>query len=82
VGTQHGLGVIALDRPTLGREPFGDPRRFGPAFVLGDVPVVPVAFHEDDRDEAAAGHDSDEEQPPLELGHLGGPPSAEHRAAV
>jgi hypothetical protein len=66
---QHRRGILAVDAPALGREPLRDPRRLGPALVLGHVPVVARAFHEDDRHEPATGHEPDDEQPPLELGH-------------
>jgi hypothetical protein len=69
VGPQDGLGIVAADRSALAREPHGDPGRLGPALVIGDVPVVPRALHEDDGDEPATGDDPDDQQPPLELGH-------------
>jgi hypothetical protein len=69
VGPEDGLRIVAADAPAFAREPVRDPRRLGLALVLADVPVVPGALHEDDRHEPATRDDSDDEQPPLELGH-------------
>ena len=66
-----------LDRPRIqvtipGREPIGDPRRLGAALDLVEVLLAPPPVHGNDRDEAAAGHEADEQQPPLEFRHQGG----------
>jgi hypothetical protein len=65
-----------LDRPALGRDggwqAIGDPRHLGPLLELGEVVVPAARVHLNDRDEAAPGHEPDDEQPPLELRHQGG----------
>ena len=62
-----------VDPPATGGEPLADPGRLGRQLAVLDVLVVPCAIEVDDRHEAAAGHEAEQEQPPLELGHQAGP---------
>ena len=57
----------------------GDPVRLGRQLRLVDVLVAAGAVEEDGGHQAAAGHQADEEQPPLELGHQPGPVAVRHR---
>ncbi|HEX3265236.1 MAG TPA: hypothetical protein VHR16_06165 [Candidatus Limnocylindrales bacterium] len=50
-------------------EPLGDPVRLrGPLQVL-EVHLAALSVHRHDRDEAAAGDEADEQEPPLEVRH-------------
>jgi len=50
----------------------GDPGRLGALLELTDVLLAAAAVHRDDGDEAAAGDEADEQQPPLEFRHVAG----------
>jgi hypothetical protein len=69
---QHGLdrGGIQVSRPE--RKPLRDPARLGRQLRRIEVLLAAGAVEEDDRDQAAAEDEADEEQPPLELGHQRG----------
>jgi hypothetical protein len=54
------------------REPVGNPCRLGALLELAHVLLAPAAFHRNHRHEAAAGHEADEQQPPLEFRHVAG----------
>ena len=56
----------------LGGEPIRDPGRLGAPLEPLDVLLPPPAIHRDDGDEAPAGDESDEQQPPLEFRHVAG----------
>ena len=60
---------VARPKLAAGRQARGDPARLGGQLRLLDIPFAPGAVEEDDRDEATAGDEPDEQQPPLELGH-------------
>jgi hypothetical protein len=57
---------------SAGRELIGDPGGLGPLLQLADVLLASPAVHRDDRNEPAARHEPDEQQPPLEFGHVAG----------
>jgi hypothetical protein len=66
-----------LDRgrvhPHLGAgEAIGDPGRLGPSLELDEILLAPPPVHRHDRDEPAARHEADEQQPPLEFRHQPG----------
>jgi hypothetical protein len=50
----------------------GDPGRLRALLELTDVLLAAAAVHRDDGDEAAAGDEADEQQPPLEFRHVAG----------
>ena len=58
----------ALRLPVAGQAG-GDPLGLGRQLRFVDVRIATGAVEEDDRNEPAAGHQPDEQQPPLELGH-------------
>jgi hypothetical protein len=71
--------VGAEDRLDVGRveggatcQLVGDPGRLRALLELTDVLLAPSAVHRDDSDEAAAGDEADEQQPPLEFRHVAG----------
>jgi hypothetical protein len=63
----------AFDDVSIGggtaRKPVCDPRRLAPTLKLAEVLLTSTAVHQDHRHEAAAGHEPDDQQPPLELRH-------------
>jgi hypothetical protein len=65
-----------LDRCRVGTAPtcqlIRDPGGLGALLQLADVLLAPAAVHRHDRDEAAAGDQADEQQPPLEFRHVAG----------
>jgi hypothetical protein len=65
-----------LDRRRVGTPAAGelvrDPGGLGALLKLADVLLAPLAVHRHDGDEAAAGDEADEQQPPLEFGHVAG----------
>jgi hypothetical protein len=69
---QDRLDGARVELPVAPGQARGDPRRLRPALELDDVLLAPPAVHRDDRHEAAAGHEADDEQPPLELRHQAG----------
>ena len=69
---QHGLHRSRIEVAIPGSKPVGDPRRLGAALHVVEVLVAPPPVHRNDRDEAAAGNEADEQQPPLEFRHQGG----------
>ena len=69
---QDGLDGPGIDITTGSREPIGDPGRLGPPLQLRDVVLAPPTVRRHDRNEAAPGHEPDDEQPPLEFRHLAG----------
>jgi len=58
--------------PVPAGELVGDPGGLGPLLELADVLLPPPALHRHDCDEATAGDEADEQQPPLELRHVAG----------
>jgi hypothetical protein len=71
VGPEDGLGRVGIDVPPFGRQAFADPGRLGGPLALIDLVLAASAVHEDERHEAAAGDQADDQEPPLELGHQG-----------
>jgi len=71
VGTQDGLDGRRVEATTTS-ELLGDPARLGALLELADVLLAAPAVHRHDRDEAAAGDETDEQQPPLEFRHVAG----------
>lgn len=69
---QDGLDRSRIQGTIPGGELIGDPRRLGAALELVEVLLAPPPVHGNDRDEATAGHEADEQQPPLEFRHQGG----------
>jgi len=63
---------VRADAPGAARELVGDPGGLGPLFELADVLLPPPAFHRNDCDEAATRNEADDQQPPLEFGHVAG----------
>jgi hypothetical protein len=72
VEPQHGGDGRAVDRVCGPCQALGDPVRLGGPLELVEVGLAALAVHRHDRDEAAAGDEADEQQPPLELRHQGG----------
>ena len=77
----------SIEPRAAAREPLGDPGRLRPPLELADVLLAPPPVHRHDRDEAAAGDEPDEQQPPLEFRHQAGrigadPGSRVHSAAM
>jgi hypothetical protein len=73
VGAKDALDEIRIERPAAARgQPVGDPRRLGALLELADILLAPAALHRHDRDEAPAGDEADEQQPPLEFRHVAG----------
>jgi len=66
---QDGLDVVGIQAAAPGRKAERDPLCLGGELVLLEVLLAPCSIEEDDRDEPAARHEPDEQQPPLELGH-------------
>lgn len=71
---QDGFDLARVEAPVTAAEPRRDPAGLGRQLGLLDVLVTTGTVEEDDGDEPAAGHQPDEEQPPLELGHQQRPP--------
>jgi len=71
VGPQDGLDDGRIRTASPG-ELVGDPGGFGTLLELADVLLAPPALHGHDCDEAAAGDDADDQQPPLEFRHVAG----------
>jgi hypothetical protein len=77
VGPKHVLDdgrvrpVPRLAAPACG-ELLGDPGGLGALLELADVLLAPPPLHRDDRDEASARHEPDEQEPPLEFRHVAG----------
>jgi hypothetical protein len=69
---QDGVDCQGIDIRAGTGEPLGDPGRLGPPLELGDVLLAPPSVGRHDGDEAATGHEPDDEQPPLEFRHLAG----------
>lgn len=73
MGAQDIFDERRIGRPSAARgQPIGDPGRLGALLELADVLLAPTAFHRNHRHEAAAGHEADEQQPPLEFRHVAG----------
>jgi len=65
----RGIGTAPrLATPARG-ELIGDPRGLGALLELADVLLPASPLHRDDRDEASARHEPDEQEPPLEFRH-------------
>jgi len=71
VGPEDGLRRVGIHVPPFRRQAFADPRRLGGPLALTDLVLATGAVHEDQRHEAAAGDQADDQQPPLKLGHQG-----------
>jgi len=69
VDAEDGLDGGGIQGSLAGGEPLGDPAGLGPLLELAHVLLAAPALHRNDRDEAAAGDEADDEQPPLELRH-------------
>jgi len=63
--------VPRLAAPARG-ELLGDPCGLGALLELADVLLAAPPLHRDNRDEAPARHEPDEQQPPLEFRHVAG----------
>ena len=66
IGTAWHLAAAAL------RKLLRDPRRLGALLEVADILLPAPPVHRHDKDEAPAGHEADEEQPPLEFRHVAG----------
>ena len=64
--------VARVEARVDGGEPLGDPGRLGAPLEVGQVLLATPPVHGHDRHEAAAGHEADEQQPPLEFRHQAG----------
>jgi hypothetical protein len=69
MGTQDRLDGRGVD--AIG-ELVRDPGCLGALLELADVLLAAPAVHRHDRNETAAGNEPDEQQPPLEFGHVAG----------
>jgi hypothetical protein len=69
---QDGVDGLGVDSTARTGEPLRDPGRLGSPLELRDVLLAPPDVRRHDRDEAAPGHEPDDEQPPLEFRHLAG----------
>ena len=69
---QHGLDELGAERSIASAEAVGDPCRLCPSFEVSEILIAATAVHRDDRDESPAGHEPDEQQPPLEFRHQAG----------
>jgi hypothetical protein len=73
MGAQHVHDECRIDRPAVAAaQAVRDPRRLGPLLELAHVLLAAAAIHREDRDEAPAGDEADEQQPPLEFRHVAG----------
>jgi hypothetical protein len=74
VQPQHGIDrpLLAAGSGSSAGQPIGDPADLGAPFELGQVLVATPGVHLNDRDQAAPGHEPDDQQPPLELSHQAG----------
>ena len=68
---QHSLDGRRI-RAAAAAELIGDPGGLGTFLELADVLLAPPAVHRHDCDEAAAGDEADDQQPPLEFRHVAG----------
>jgi hypothetical protein len=66
---QHGLDVVGREVRSAQAEVPGDPVRLCRELILLDVVVSAAPIEHHDRDEPAARHEPDDQEPPLELGH-------------
>ncbi len=69
---EHRIHCHLVQRGVEACQLVGDPCRLGAALQLCEVLLAPPAIHRDDRDEAPAGDEPDDQQPPLEFGHVAG----------
>jgi hypothetical protein len=69
---QDGVDGQGIDTTAGSGEPLGDPGGLGSPLELRDVLLAPPPVRRHDSDEAATGHEPDDEQPPLEFRHLAG----------
>jgi hypothetical protein len=66
---EDGLDLARVKTPFAAAQPRRDPAGLGRELGLVEVLLASGAVEEDHGDEAAAGDEADEQQPPLELGH-------------
>jgi len=72
VDPEDGLHSSRIDEPIGAGEPLRDPVRLGSPLEVCEVLLAAPAVHRHDRDEAAAGHEPDQQEPPLEFRHQPG----------
>jgi hypothetical protein len=72
VGPKDGLDRAGVRRAGRWPDAPGNPGRLGSQLVIVDVDLAAPGVHVHGRDDAAAGHQADDQQPPLELGHQAG----------
>jgi len=68
VETEHLADPVVVDRPAGIGEHLGDPARFGVHLALLDVGLASARIGEDEPGEPGPDHETDDEQPPVELG--------------
>jgi len=68
VKTEHLEDLVVADRPARIGEHLGDPSRFGVQLALLDVGFAPARVSQDQPREPGPDDETDDEQPPVELG--------------